>query len=91
MSGTCNVVWKRGVHAKTPNNRAIILETNPPEARGMALALQTVLDDLGRGLGPFVIGLLVQVTSRLVAFNIAILGWIPCGMLIYGMLNVYHI
>lgn len=52
----------------------------------MALALQTVLDDLGRGLGPFVIGLLVQVTSRLVAFNVAILGWIPCGALIYGTL-----
>lgn len=63
---------------------AIILETNPPEARGMALALQTVLDDLGRGLGPFVIGLLVQVTSRQVAFNIAVLGWIPCGALIFG-------
>lgn len=67
-----------------PNVRAILLNVNDPEARGMALALQTVLDDLGKGLGPFIIGLLAQVMSRQWAFNIAVLGWIPCGLLLMG-------
>eukprot|EP00887_Chlorella_sp_A99_P001012 scaffold5.g1012.t1 len=32
-----------------PNMRAMILNVNEPETRGLALALQTMLDDLGKG------------------------------------------
>lgn len=32
-----------------PNMRAMLLNVNEPEARGIALALQTMLDDLGKG------------------------------------------
>lgn len=32
-----------------PNARAMVLNVNEPESRGLALALQTMLDDLGKG------------------------------------------
>ena len=33
---------------------------NEPELRGVALAMQTVLDDLGKGLGPLLVSLMVS-------------------------------
>lgn len=41
--------------AAGPNLRAIMLNCNSPETRGVALALQSVTDDLGKGLGPVVV------------------------------------
>ncbi|KAF6255108.1 major facilitator superfamily domain-containing protein [Scenedesmus sp. NREL 46B-D3] len=38
-----------------PNLRAIMININTPETRGVALALQSVTDDLGRGLGPVIV------------------------------------
>jgi MFS family permease len=32
-----------------PNMRAMMMNVNEPETRGVALALQTMLDDLGKG------------------------------------------
>jgi predicted MFS family arabinose efflux permease len=61
-----------------PNIRAMIMNVNEPETRGVALALQSTLDDLGKGLGPALISRL----GRLQAFNIAAVGWIPCGLLL---------
>jgi hypothetical protein len=40
--------------------RAVLLNVNEPETRGVALALQTVLDDLGKGLGPLLVSLMVS-------------------------------
>jgi hypothetical protein len=42
------------------SGRAILLNVNEPETRGVALALQTVLDDLGKGLGPLLVSLMVS-------------------------------
>ncbi len=44
--------------------RAILLNVNEPETRGLALALQTVLDDVGRGLGPFLVAMLISRYGR---------------------------
>ncbi|CAL8462663.1 g2196 [Coccomyxa elongata] len=64
-----------------PNARAILLNVNEPETRGVALALQTVLDDLGKGLGPLLVSLMVSAWGAQAAFNVAIAGWIPCGVI----------
>ena len=40
--------------------RATLLNVNEPEVRGVALALQTVRDDLGKGLGPLLVSLMVS-------------------------------
>ena len=44
--------------------RAVLLNVNEPELRGLALALQTVLDDVGKGLGPFLVAMLITVLGR---------------------------
>ena len=44
--------------------RAVLLNVNEPELRGLALALQTVLDDVGKGLGPFLVAQLIAGLGR---------------------------
>ena len=41
--------------------RAILLNVNEPETRGIALGMQTVMDDCGRGLGPLLVAFILQV------------------------------
>jgi sugar phosphate permease len=65
-----------------PNLRAVMLNVNPPEARGVALALQSLTDDLGKGLGPAIAAGLVAALGRRNAFNVALCGWGPCGLLL---------
>lgn len=68
-----------------PNMRAMMMNVNEPETRGVALALQTMLDDLGKGLGPALVAAIVSGVGRETAFNISAAGWIPCGMLLLGI------
>jgi len=62
-----------------------MLNVNVPETRGVALALQSVTDDLGRGLGPVIVAGFISRLGRQGAFNIAIAGWIPCGVLLVSL------
>jgi len=65
-----------------PNSRTIVLNVNRPEARGVAMALQAMLDDLGKGLGPSLVSLLIVQMGRQRAFNLALLAWIPTGLML---------
>ncbi|RMZ55585.1 hypothetical protein APUTEX25_000168 [Auxenochlorella protothecoides] len=65
-----------------PNARAMLLNVNEPEMRGLALALQSMLDDLGKGLGPVFVAALISGLGRTAALNLAAAGWLPCGALI---------
>lgn len=60
----------------------MIMNVNEPETRGVALALHVVLDDLGKGLGPAIVALLITALGRQLAFSLSIAGWIPCGLCI---------
>ncbi|KAI8473562.1 MAG: major facilitator superfamily domain-containing protein, partial [Monoraphidium minutum] len=74
------------VSVAAPNLRAAMLNVNEPETRGVALALQSVTDDLGRGLGPIIVaGFITSLGGRRNAFNLAVAGWIPCGLIILGL------
>jgi len=75
-----------GVMSSTvgPNMRAMMMNVNEPETRGVALALQTMLDDLGKGLGPAIVAIIISHVGRTAAFNISIAGWVPCGLLLLG-------
>lgn len=57
----------------------MIMNVNEPETRGIALALQTTLDDLGKGLGPAIVAVMISGLGRESAFFWATAGWIPCG------------
>lgn len=53
--------------------------------RGIALALQSVTDDLGRSLGPILVAGFISALGRTGAFNVAVGGWVPCGMLVLAL------
>ncbi len=62
-----------------PNVRAMLLNVNSPETRGSIFSLFNLTDNLGKGVGPVVISLLIVQFGRLWAFNIANLFWLVCG------------
>jgi len=57
-----------------PNLRAIMINVNAPETRGVALALQSVTDDLGKGLGPVIVA-----GERAGTAALAAPAWQGCG------------
>jgi hypothetical protein len=66
----------------------MLLNVNTPEARGVAVAFQSVTDDLGKGLGPVVVAALISSMGRTSALTVATLGWVPCSLLVV-LLGVY--
>jgi hypothetical protein len=63
-----------------PIVKATLQNVTMPQTRGQAFALFTIFDDLGRGLGPvFVSMLIIQLGGRTAAFNVGVLGWVLCG------------
>ncbi len=68
-----------------PNLRAVVLNVNEPELRGIAVALQAMTDDVGKGLGPFIVAMLIGVMGRQAAFNVAVAGWVPCAVLMLAL------
>ncbi len=73
-----------------PNMKVILMNVNNPLNRGKVFSLYNFADDLGRGFGPFIIGLLlVPIFGRNIAFNIAAIFWIICGCLILMMVKTF--
>ncbi len=64
-----------------PNLKAITLNVNSPETRGSILSLGNLFDSLGNGFGPALISLFIIGFGRVLAFNIANLFWVVCGLL----------
>nr|HPK45394.1 MFS transporter [Spirochaetota bacterium] len=72
-----------------PNVRAILLNVNTPETRGSIFSLFNLTDDLGKGFGPVIISALIVLFGRLMAFNIANLFWLLCGLLLLVMIKTF--
>ncbi|MEJ5362900.1 MAG: MFS transporter [Spirochaetota bacterium] len=69
-----------------PNVRAILLNVNTPETRGSIFSLYNLTDDLGKGFGPVIISALIVWFGRIMAFNVANLFWLVCGLLLLVMI-----
>lgn len=65
------------------NIKSMLLNVNPPEHRGSVFGVHNITDSLGRGVGPYLGGLLITQFGYLFAMVFAIMMWIPCGLL-YG-------
>ena len=63
-----------------PLERAILTNVCLPKSRGRANAIVSIVDDLGKGLGPALVSLLIATSSRQTAFNISLIGWIIGGI-----------
>ncbi|EFJ46143.1 hypothetical protein VOLCADRAFT_93591 [Volvox carteri f. nagariensis] len=87
LAASCFVAALGGAVASVagPNLRSVILNVNEPETRGVALALQSMTDDLGKGLGPVLVAGLIHVLGREGAFNVATGGWIPCSVMLTSL------
>ncbi|MCS6984666.1 MAG: MFS transporter [Leptospiraceae bacterium] len=68
-----------------PNVRAILANTNLPEHRGSVFALFNLTDDLGKGLGPFFVGLLLLIFEPEIAYNVAVAFWLISGIIWFFM------
>jgi predicted MFS family arabinose efflux permease len=60
--------------------KTILLNVNAPETRGSIFSLFNLVDDLGRGLGPVIVSLLIVVFGRQMAFNISVFFWVPTSI-----------
>ena len=68
-----------------PIERAILINVVMPEARGRANALLSIIDELGKGLGPFLLSFMISSMGRKAAFNLSLVGWLVGGLLTLGM------
>jgi predicted MFS family arabinose efflux permease len=62
-----------------PNVCTMLINVNPPEQRGAAFSLLNLFNDLGRGLGAWVVGGMAATLGRVAAFHIANALWLGCG------------
>jgi predicted MFS family arabinose efflux permease len=70
-----------------PIIKGVLLHVTLPETRGTAFALQSLMDELGKGFGPFILSIIIeQVPERSTGMMFGLLGWIPCALI---MLSVY--
>ena len=52
-----------------------------PRLRGRAHALTSITDDLGKGLGPALVSVMILSFNRQDAFNMSLIGWIVGGIM----------
>lgn len=73
------------VNMNGPNVRAILQNVCVPELRGTAFSVFTLTDDIGKGLGPALVVLIIQSYQgdRRTAFNVVTLFWLICGFLLF--------
>ena len=67
------------------NIKPLIMEITTPDVRGTAFAWFSLADDMGKGLGPFIISLLIEsLGGRAAGFNLAItVGWSLCAINVF--------
>ncbi|MFZ5353879.1 MAG: MFS transporter [Bacillota bacterium] len=68
-----------------PNIKAILINVNPPEFRGSAFGMHNLADSLGRGIGPFVGGVLITSFGYKAALLSGVFVWLPCAI-IYALM-----
>lgn len=64
-----------------PNIRAIFLDVNVPENRGIMLSVANLTDVMGGGIGPLLGGILGDIFGLTFVLYASILFWIPCALL----------
>ncbi|CAN0371644.1 unnamed protein product [Ascophyllum nodosum] len=73
------------VAATGPNIRSVIMNVTLPSSRGMAFGLFNFFDEVGKGLGPALVSLIVVRKGRDEAFTMVLLAWLGCGIILMSM------
>eukprot|EP00434_Breviolum_minutum_P000178 symbB.v1.2.000150.t1/scaffold9.1/size550961/6 len=66
-----------------PNLKGLLMNVNSSATRGTVFALVTLTDDVGKGLGPEVVAIIVSAMGRRWALSAAISCWLVCAVLLY--------
>lgn len=66
-----------------PNSKALLMNVNPANSRGTVFALVTLTDDVGKGLGPGIVSLGIQIVGRKLALSLAMSCWLVTSVLLY--------
>ena len=66
-----------------PIERVILTNVTHPKTRGRANSLLGIVDELGKGLAPVFIALIIGATNRRTAFNLANIGLIISGVVTF--------
>ena len=80
------------ININGPNIKVLLCNVVVPEARGCAFAVFALTDDIGKGLGPFIVSLFIEAFQgdRVIAFNIITLGgWALCGLMLLCLTFTY--
>ncbi len=74
-----------------PNIKVIMQNVTLPEVRGAAFAAFALTDDLGKGLGPFIVYyfILAYHGNRVEAYNLIISFWFICGLFL-GLISLFY-
>ena len=72
-----------------PNVYTMLINVNPPERRGAAFSLLNLFNDLGRGFGAWVVGVVAASFGRVVAFHVANLMWLFCGGALFALVFLF--
>jgi MFS family permease len=82
LSGAMAILAGLGSGVTGPIVKATLTNVTLPTSRGAAFALLNTFDDVGRGLGPMGVAMLIMAFDgdRQRAFNVGILGWVLCGL-----------
>lgn len=78
--GLISVITGILVIVPIPIERAILSNVTIPTSRGLVNSFLGIVDDLGKGLGPYFVSLIIDASSRRTAFNISLLGWLVGGI-----------
>jgi len=72
------------ININGPNIKVLLCNVVVPETRGCAFAVFALTDDIGKGLGPFIVSLFIEAFhDRVKAFNVVtVVGWGICGILL---------
>lgn len=81
VSAAITVISGALVVIPVPLERAILTNVCLPRSRGRANALVSIVDDLGKGLGPALVSMLITTFDRQTAFNISLGGWVIGGII----------
>ncbi|HNI59375.1 MAG TPA: MFS transporter [Pseudomonadota bacterium] len=72
-----------------PNVNTMLIAVNPPERRGSAFSFFNLCNDLGRGLGAWIVGGMAARLGRVSAFHIANLMWLGCGVVLLCLVFLF--
>ena len=70
----------------------VLANVSPPEIRGTAFAFFACTDDIGKGLGPFLVYNLIKTYNgdKAAAYDKAVTAWVACSVVLFLLVFCYE-